>query len=67
MVSDWMVFAASLLPRGEVTLVVLLAGIGAEIVTRPTYLGGVGAVLVTSIVSPFLLSVRQSGFYEKGS
>ena len=67
MVSDWMIFAASLLPRGEVTLVVLLAGIGAEIVTRPTYLGGVGAVLVTSIVSPFLLSVRQSGFYEKGS
>ena len=63
--SDWIIFAASLLPRGEVTLVVLLAGIGAGIVTQATYLGGVGAVLVTSIVSPIILSHRQSGFHEE--
>jgi Kef-type K+ transport system membrane component KefB len=63
--SDWIIFAASLLPRGEVTLVVLLAGIGAGIVTQATYLGGVGAVLVTSIVSPIILSIRQSSFHEE--
>ena len=63
--SDWIIFAASLLPRGEVTLVVLLAGIGAGMVSQPIYLGGVGAVLVTSIVSPVILSLRQSGFCEE--
>ena len=62
-VSDWLIFTASLLPRGEVTLVVLLAGIGAGIVTQATYLGGVSAVLATSIVSPIILSLRQSGFH----
>lgn len=65
--SDWIIFAASLLPRGEVTLVVLLAGVTAGIVNQPTYLGGVGAVLVTSIVSPVVLSARQSSFHEEGS
>ena len=54
-------FFAALLPRGEVTLVVLLAGMAVHIVSQQTYLGGVGAVVATSIISPLMISLLRGG------
>jgi Kef-type K+ transport system membrane component KefB len=44
-----------MMPRGEVALIVALAGLNAEIVTQPTYAIVVFMTAVTTILAPPLL------------
>ncbi len=59
-VTDLVGFIVALVPRGEVSLVVLSAGEFARIISPSGYFAGVLMVVATSVASPVLLSNRLS-------